>query len=84
MPRWPSGGELFYESAAGHIVAVQIRPGTPQFEWTSARRLFASPMPGRSYDVAPKGDRLLMMTPVDGRRQNELTMIVNWHAALPR
>jgi hypothetical protein len=24
-----------------------------------------------------------MMTPVDGRRQNELTVIVNWQAALP-
>jgi hypothetical protein len=84
MPRWPNSGELFYESASGHIVAVQIRPGARQFEWTSARRLFASPMPGKSYDVAPKGDRLLMMTPVDGRRHNELAVIVNWQAALPR
>jgi len=41
-------------------------------------------MPGRSYDVASSGDRFLMMTPVDGRRQNELTVIVNWQAALPR
>jgi len=84
MPRWPNGGELFYESASGHIVAVQTTPGTRQFEWTSARRLFANPMPGKSYDVAPKGNRLLMMTPVDGRRQNELAVIVNWQAALPR
>jgi len=41
-------------------------------------------MPGESYDVAPKGDRLLMMTPVDGRSHNELTVMVNWQAALPR
>ena len=84
MPRWPNSGELFYESGAGQIIAVQTRPGTHQFEWTSARQLFASPMPGRSYDVAPNGDRFLMMTPVDGRRQNELTVIVNWQAAFPR
>ena len=84
MPRWPNSGELFYESASGHIIAVQTRPGTRQFEWTGTRRLFANPMPGKIYDVAPKGDRLLMMTPVDGRRSNELTVIVNWQAALPR
>ena len=84
MPRWPRGGELFYESATGHIVAVQTKPATHEFEWTSTRRLFASPMPGESYDVAPKGDRFLMMTPVDGRRHNELTVMVNWQAALPR
>jgi Tol biopolymer transport system component/DNA-binding winged helix-turn-helix (wHTH) protein len=83
MPRWPNSGELFYESASGHIVAVQTRPGRRQFEWTSTRRLFANPMPGQVYDIAPKGDRLLMMTPVDGRRSNELTVIVNWQAALP-
>ena len=84
MPRWPNSGELFYESSGGHIIAVQTRPGTRQFEWTGTRRLFANPMPGRGYDVAPKGDRLLMMTPVDGRRHTELTVIVNWQAALPR
>ena len=84
MPRWPNGRELFYESGAGQIVAVKTRPGTHQFEWTSTRPLFASPMPGRSYDVTSNGDRFLMMTPVDGRRQNELTVIVNWQAVLPR
>ena len=44
MPRWPNSGELFYESFGGHIIAVQTRPGTRQFEWTGTRRLFANPL----------------------------------------
>lgn len=83
MPRW-AGGELFFESAAGQMIAVQTRSSLGRFEWTSQRGLFLNPIPGSVYDVSPQGDRFLMMTPADGKNTNELTVIVNWHAALPR
>ena len=84
MPRWAANGEIFFESAAGQIMVLQARPGARQFEWTSPRQLFANPIPGQGYDVTAQGDRLLMMTPVNGQSRNELTVILNWQAALPR
>lgn len=84
QPRWPANGELFYESSAGQIVAVQTKLGGAQFEWMTPKRLFAKPMPGRNYDVAPQGDRLLMMTPAEGSAHDELKIVINWPGALPR
>jgi Tol biopolymer transport system component len=84
MPRWATNNEIFFESASGSIMAVQTRPGGSQFEWSPPRRLFSHPMPGTPYDVTPRGDRFLMMTPAEGRNRNELTVIINWQAALRR
>lgn len=84
MPRWAANNEIFFESATGNIMAVQTRPGGWQFEWSPPRRLFPNPTPGRGYDVSPRGDRFLMMAPADGRNRNELTVVVDWQAALRR
>ena len=83
MPRWSSSGELFFESATGQIMAAASRRGARHFEWSSPRKLFSSPMAGRTYDVSPRGDRFLMMTPTEGQGRNQLTVIVNWQAGLP-
>ena len=84
MPRWPKSGELFFESAAGQMMAARTRAAAGRFEWSAPKPLFPKPMAGRNYDVAPAGDRLLITTPAEGRAHNELTVIVNWHAALAR
>ena len=72
---------------------VGVAPGTT-WEATAPTKLFEGhygAMPGqagRTYDVAPDGNRFLMIKPVGGAdptaRPTSLVVVQNWPAALPR
>ncbi|HEX7024962.1 MAG TPA: hypothetical protein VF187_09100, partial [Gemmatimonadales bacterium] len=65
-PRWnPAGGELFYISAAGDMMAARVET-TPTFKVAGVTRLFtAQGFQGGNgalvYDVSPDGRRFLML-----------------------
>jgi Tol biopolymer transport system component len=65
-PTWSrDGSELFYVDPTGPVLmAVEVLPGTPA-GWGAARTLFAldgfSLVSPRPYDVAPDGERFVMM-----------------------
>jgi serine/threonine-protein kinase len=89
-PAWsPDGRELFYESVQGMaVVAVET---TPSFSAGAPRILFdKSPyLAGRggwSYDVAPDGQRLLMvkLAAATGAESAEIVVVQNWFAELER
>ena len=85
LPRWSGDGrEVFYESADGQIMSVSVREVAGSLESSTPRRLFANPLLGRHYEPSPRGDRFLVMTPSEGRSLNELTVLLNWQAGLPR
>jgi Tol biopolymer transport system component len=84
MPRWAANGEIFFESASARIMAARTRTRGNRIEWSSPRSLFPNPSPGRIFDAAPQGNRFLMMTPVAGAIRNEITVVVNWQAALAK
>ena len=84
LPRWnPNGRELFYRNGdALMVVEVKTRGGldlgTPKF-------LFERASPYSRYDVAPDGERFIMVdTSVARAAPTELILIQNWSEELKR
>jgi len=85
LPRWSSDGkELFYVAADGHLMSVPITSGGPLLQWSAPHRLFLMPALGASYDVAPGGEKFLVLTPTEDFKPNELTVLMNWQAGSAR
>ena len=75
-PQWgPDGRELFYRSAAGKVVAVNVTLGSDTVAASSPRELFTIP-PESFFEVAPDGQRFLVN--VLDPTSHPLTVIVNW------
>jgi hypothetical protein len=88
FPRWRRDDqELFYVSAAGQLMSVPVRHGTIGLELGAPRGLFSLPTvynAGYSYDVAPDGERFLVVAPSTESSRAPLSVIVNWPTALDR
>jgi eukaryotic-like serine/threonine-protein kinase len=83
LPRWNgNGSELFYISFNGSLMSVPLSPNHRQFSWSAPQRVFTMWIPGASYDVAPGGDRFLVLLPTDDVKANELTLLLNWRAGV--
>ena len=79
-PRWRRDGkEMFYVSADGQIMAVEIRT-QPEFAASIPRRLFPSPQsdPFKTYDVNRGGDRFLFIVPDRETPKPPITVVFNW------
>ena len=86
-PRWArSGRELFYKSG-GHLMAVDVTPGsrpsrparpTPLFSLAGYRAARNRPQ----YDVAPDDRRFLMIREFDDGSGEELVYVENWFPEL--
>ena len=85
-PHWRADGrELFYLSADGTIMAVDVT-AVSGFQWSRAKGLFKLVSVSAGFgvwDVAPDGKRFLVAAPA---RQNDaktpLDVVLNWRAAL--
>jgi Tol biopolymer transport system component len=84
LPRWrPDGRELFYLSGTREIMAAPIRTA-PALEVGPARALFSiGQRPWIDFDVAAD-DRFLALVAQAIAREQPVTVIVNWPAALRR
>jgi Tol biopolymer transport system component len=91
-PRWnPAGGELFYISTSGDLMAARIET-TPAFKVSGVTRLF-TPIGFQGgngalfYDVSPDGKRFLMLdigaAPSSAGRE-QLVMVQNFAAELKK
>jgi Tol biopolymer transport system component len=81
QPRWrPDGRELFY-LAGGKMMAARMRISADSIESQPPRALFPVSRLGgtfHSYDVAPDGNRFLMLQPVGGSDGGALTVFSGW------
>ena len=86
FPRWRyDGRELFYISSNGELMSVDVKSGSDNLELGSPRPLFSLPAVfngSYSYDVAPDGQRFLVVAGSSRRGREPLSVIVNWPAAL--
>ena len=85
-PRWrPDGKQLFYLSAAGPAVAVDIDT-SKGFQAGTPRRLFTPPTPtaATGWDLSPDGKRFLFVTPPNADRIIPFTVVLNWAAGLKK
>jgi serine/threonine protein kinase len=92
-PRWRGDGkELFYLSADGKLMSVEIQPaGGARFAAAPPRPLFeipplASQLRNSSfrYAVTADGKRFLVLMEPKNTPQPPLTVVVNWQAAIPK
>jgi hypothetical protein len=85
QPWWRSDGkELYYLSADGKLMAVEVKPGG-SFEALAPRALFdlapARALGGASsYAVTAAGDRFLFVTAREEAASLQFTVVVNWTA----
>jgi hypothetical protein len=86
FPEWsPDGRELFYLSADGKLMAVDVKRGADSVTPSAPRELFA--LSGRAvnispYSVAPDAKRFPVLTPAS--RSQPLELVVNWPALLKK
>ena len=91
-PRWRADGrELFYMNGDA-IFSIPVQPGSEQ-EFGSPQKLFSqrllggvpSPAPGgRYFDVAPDGQRFLLVLRKEPSNQSPVSVIVNWPSMLAK
>ena len=80
LPRWRGDGrELFYLSAEGEMLAVDVAAG-PGFRMGTPRTLFVL-RHADQYDVGPDGHHFLVAIPTIDRRHG-LQVVVNWQEEL--
>jgi eukaryotic-like serine/threonine-protein kinase len=90
LPRWrPGGGELFFLSPEGAVMAVATASDRAAFRFEAPRRLFTVPglrdLGGTPmYAVSRDGQRILMARPVDSPRGAlSVSLHVRWQASRP-
>jgi len=93
QPRWRRDGrELFYLSLEGKLMAVEVKTA-PTFEYGPPKALFQTQMLRLAgftlvfqYDVAPDGDRFLVLnsTGSGGANSSPITVALNWTAGLKK
>jgi hypothetical protein len=87
-PVWArKGGELFYLDGSNRLMAVPVQTSGAQFSYGKPARVFETAYTGDfySYDVAPDGQRFLMLKqsePGDRRRPPTLVVVLNWFEEL--
>jgi hypothetical protein len=82
-PMWCSCGELFYRNA-NHWMSARIRT-QPDLQWDPPQLAFETDFidtPGRSYDVAPDGKRLLVVKRAAEGTHNRINLVTNWTSLL--
>jgi hypothetical protein len=83
--RWnPQGGEVFYRSLAGKLMAVSLKMDKNSATVSTARELFTLPVSPlvsflSQYDVSQDGKRFLIQVAV---KKAPLELITNWQALL--
>jgi dipeptidyl aminopeptidase/acylaminoacyl peptidase len=83
--RWnPQGGEVFYRSPAGKLMAVRVTMNGNSADVSTPRDLFTLPVSALAswnsqYDVGQDGKRFLILVPL---KKAPLELITNWQALL--
>ena len=87
-PVWAQSGDRIFYSSSNRIVSVGVST-TPNLELEAAEVFFEANSyrlgeHTRDYDVAPEGDRLLMINTSNPLLRSEITVVLNWFQELNR
>ena len=83
-PRWRRDGrELFYLTADGKVMTVQIKPGT-EFNAGTPTQLFKADPLSTDYDVTADGQRFLFIASAPGTQLLPFAVVLDWMADLKR
>lgn len=82
------GKELFYLTMDRRLMAIDVRPGATRLQFGVPHALFSAgnlstTLVAGSWDAASDGQHFLGLFPVDANpRDNQLTVLLNWRAAI--
>ena len=92
-PLWArSGRELFFRDLQGRVMSVDVE-AEPTFSWSRPKLVFEGHYVheaysgGRKYDVAPDGERFLMIKesePAGAANRQEIVVVLDWVEELKR
>jgi Tol biopolymer transport system component len=88
QPRWARNGqELFYRSAAGVLMSVQVRDSGNGLVVNTPVPLFSMRRPSQfrgafTYDVSSDAQRFLIIGPVEESDITSITVVTNWASEL--
>lgn len=83
-PRWRRDGkELFYLTANGRLMAVEVKTNASAFEFSVPKPLFETHTT-TGYAVTADGQRFLLDTPVEESASAPITVVLNWAAEVKR
>jgi hypothetical protein len=81
-PRWRRDGkELFYVSPADELIAVDVREKSGSLEFGNPRTLFLTNSVA-AYDVAPDGNKLIILSRTPESSTEPLMLVTHWPALL--
>ncbi len=88
-PRWSAkGDEISYMSSAGDLMLASLKPTANSIAVGNVTKLFhvgeTSALNIFRYDVAPDGNRFLVMSIGAPAQAEPLTIVTNWPALLPK
>jgi Tol biopolymer transport system component/DNA-binding winged helix-turn-helix (wHTH) protein len=81
QPRWRRDGRELYYLTGANLMASRIRVAGPEIESDSPHIVFSQSNLGQTfycYDVAPDGNRFLVLRPVGGSAAGALTVLSGW------
>ena len=81
QPRWRHDGKELFYLAGANLMASRIRVAAGGIESDPPQTLFSVSDLGRTfycYDVAPDGNRFLVLRPVGGSAAGALTVLSGW------
>ena len=86
LPRWRAdGGELFYMTADGRLMAASIREVNGEIQAGTPQKLFQTrPLPKtwNLYDVSGDGQRFVVNHPLEWTSSVPITVVTNWVAKM--
>jgi Tol biopolymer transport system component len=93
-PMWSRDGRHLFFISRGRAMSVPVetaptlRPGTPTVMFDLPPFYRSSARIGRQWDIAPDGDRFLIMNPGEiatgEHSQSRIVVVLNWHEELKR
>jgi hypothetical protein len=84
-PVWLPSGELFYRQG-NRWMSARVQVGS-DLRWAPPQQAFETSFidtPGRSYDVSPDGQRLLVVKRAETDMRSKVRLIQNWIGAAQR
>ncbi|MBS1859006.1 MAG: PD40 domain-containing protein [Acidobacteria bacterium] len=82
LPHWRGdGNEVYYITAGGSLMAVQIHEANGSLQVAKPQKLFQTrPLPGtwNLYDVSADGQRFVFKLPLEWTSSAPITVVTNW------
>jgi hypothetical protein len=83
-PQWRHDGrELYFQTATGSVMVIDILCRHGPFEVEIPRELSRQPTGSRRFVAFPDGRRFLVESPVGSAADSPITVVLNWWADLP-